>query len=413
MIQDHGHEVIAVIGGGIGGPACAIGLAQNGHNVTLYERASSLESVGFAFRITPDSDLCLKYLGIDTMDGGAVVANTSRMMDYKGNVIFENKENTDSEKAKKGSSVFAYRPHLQQQLLDRAKECGVRLETGVKVLDVDVDEGSISLENGSKATADLIVAADGVHSLVRPHIVDSKKYFPKVSTGHGCLRFTIPKKPVLEDPRASQIVSDDFRMVSMRGNDRAIIVYPVDYDTQFNFTCTHPEKLSRAATEGGDLAEAVAYNHKISPEMVLEMYKEFDQRAIRFLELADPHGFRVWKLVDMDEIPRWSAKRTVLLGDACHPVLPFGFSGASMAIEDATTLAALLPKDVGVEQVRERLDLYEQIRRPRVERVRESSREIARGREEKQFITEYRAFLTEHDTVECARRAVDEHFGKE
>jgi len=111
--------------------------------------------------------------------------------------------------------------------------------------------------------------------------------------------------------------------------------------------------------------------------------------------------------MDMDEIPRWSAKQTVLLGDACHPVLPFGFSGASMAIEDAATLAVLLPEDVGVEQVPERLELYEQIRRPRVERVRETSREIARGREEKQFITQYRAFLAEHDAVSCAKRALE------
>ena len=68
----------------------------------------------------------------------------------------------------------------------------------------------------------------------------------------------MPKKPVLEDPVASQSVNDDFRMVSWRGNNKAIIVYPVDYDRQFNFNCTHPEELSRAATEGGDIAEAVS-----------------------------------------------------------------------------------------------------------------------------------------------------------
>lgn len=152
-----------------------------------------------------------------------------------------------------------------------------------------------------------------------------------------------------------------------------------------------------------------AYNHKISLEKVREIYSEFDPRAIRLLELADPDGFRVWELMDMDEIPRWSAQRTVLLGDACHPVLPFGFSGASMAIEDATTLAVLLPEDITKDQVRERLELYEKIRRPRIERVRETSRQIARGREEKQFIQDYRSFLAEHDAVECARKALQEH----
>jgi salicylate hydroxylase len=76
----------------------------------------------------------------------------------------------------------------------------------------------------------------------------------------------------------------------------------------------------------------------------------------------------------MDEIPRWSTKHTVLLGDAGHPVLPFGFSGASMAIEDAVTLATLLPSNIQPNQIEDRLELYEKIRKPRIGRVREHSR---------------------------------------
>jgi salicylate hydroxylase len=99
---------IAVVGGGIGGPCAAIALAQNGHKVTVYERTATTD-VGFAFRITPNSDLCLKYLGVDTVDGGAVPANTTRLMDHMGNVKLELRENTDAAKAKKATSVFAYR----------------------------------------------------------------------------------------------------------------------------------------------------------------------------------------------------------------------------------------------------------------------------------------------------------------
>jgi 2-polyprenyl-6-methoxyphenol hydroxylase-like FAD-dependent oxidoreductase len=100
---------MSIICGGVARPASAIGLARNGHAVTLYERATSLEGVGFAFGITPNSDRCLKVLDVDTADGGAVAANTSRMVDHLGRVLFENKENTDTATAKKGSSVFAYR----------------------------------------------------------------------------------------------------------------------------------------------------------------------------------------------------------------------------------------------------------------------------------------------------------------
>lgn len=101
---------IAIVGGGIGGPASAIGLARQGHTVTLYERSSNaLDGVGFAFRITPNSDRCLKFLGIDTRDAGAVEATSGRMMNHDGAVVGEFRENVDRAKAREAASVFAYR----------------------------------------------------------------------------------------------------------------------------------------------------------------------------------------------------------------------------------------------------------------------------------------------------------------
>ncbi len=110
----------------------------------------------------------------------------------------------------------------------------------------------------------------------------------------------------------------------------------------------------------------------------------------------------------MDDLPRWSKRRTVLIGDACHPVLPFGFSGASIAIEDAVTLATLLPADVGTEDIESRLELFEQIRRPRVQRVRDTSR-IMSNLEDIKMIQEYRQFLSEHDAVEAAKTELEKH----
>ena len=152
----------------------------------------------------------------------------------------------------------------------------------------------------------------------------------------------------------------------------------------------------------------VAYNEKISFDDVLGIYGDFDPIAKRLFSLADPNGFRVWRLKDMDDHPSWSLNRTTLLGDACHPVLPFGFSGASMAIEDGATLATLLPSNIRVEDVPHRLKLYEEIRRPRVSRVREASRDIALGLENKEFMHDYMIFLSSHDVVEHAKQVLTE-----
>lgn len=100
---------IAIVGAGVGGLAAAIGLAQNGHKITMYERSNLDPGVGFAFRITANSDRCLKHLGIDTIEGGAVSANIMRRYRMDGEVFGHIHENQDKEQAKRGTSVFAFR----------------------------------------------------------------------------------------------------------------------------------------------------------------------------------------------------------------------------------------------------------------------------------------------------------------
>ena len=113
---------IIIVGAGIAGPAAAIGLARNGHNVTIYERSTSTSEVGYAFRLTPNSDRCLKYLGIDSIAGGAVSANVVRSLDAEGKILMEVRENEDADKAKTGTSVFAYRVRRHRfRALDRTR----------------------------------------------------------------------------------------------------------------------------------------------------------------------------------------------------------------------------------------------------------------------------------------------------
>lgn len=80
-----------------------------------------------------------------------------------------------------------------------------------------------------------------------------------------------------------------------------------------------------------------------------------------------------------------------------------------MAIEDALTLTALLTMDVTAEEIQEHLELYEDIRKPRVAKVRETSRILARGTDNKELQAQYRQFLASHDTVAHANEALARH----
>ena len=152
----------------------------------------------------------------------------------------------------------------------------------------------------------------------------------------------LPTSVVQSDADLSKLVNDKYRMASWSGGSKRILVYPVDYGRQYNLVCTHPEDLSDKAmvSQSNDPEKAVNYDYRVSLDTVLSIYSEFEARARRVFELGDPDGFRFWKLQDLEEVPRWSVNETVLLGDAAHAVLPFGFSGASMAIEDAIVLGS-------------------------------------------------------------------------
>ena len=102
---------IIIVGAGIAGPAAAIDLARNGHEVTIYERSTLETETGYAFVITANSDRCLKHLGIDTIAGGSVPLNKGIMMDSQGQIVRERREKEDAERAKSsgGDSVSAYR----------------------------------------------------------------------------------------------------------------------------------------------------------------------------------------------------------------------------------------------------------------------------------------------------------------
>lgn len=402
---------IIIVGSGIAGLAAAIGLARNGHNVTIYERSTTSQEVGYAFRITINSDRCLKHLGIDSVAGGAVPANIDRIYSHTGKLLMEMKENQDPELATQAINVFAYRPGLAKQLMDTALETGrVELRTGVKVTGVDVESTRIVFSDGETAHADLVIAADGVHSVIRPFIIDSKKHFLKPTSQTNVIRFIVPTVMAQSDPLLSSIVTDDATFLMWRTEDTMMLAYQVDHGRLLNMTLSHPAHMSnQEIAEDENSAVATSYNQKASLETVLKIHKGWEPRAIRLIELADPEGFRMWKLIDMDDIPSCSRHHTVLIGDACHPVLPFSYSGASMAIEDALTLSTFLEKDVKIEDVPEMLKLYEEVRNPRVRHVRDEGRkgaEVGRSKEEMQ---RYRDFLQDHDAVKHAQEMLKEY----
>jgi 2-polyprenyl-6-methoxyphenol hydroxylase-like FAD-dependent oxidoreductase len=239
-----------------------------------------------------------------------------------------------------------------------------KLHKASRVVDVDATNSTVILENGEEIKGDLVIGADGVYSVTRKVVAGDN--FQPYGSGKSAFRFLITKKSAQDDPLTSKFAQKDGELLIWYASDRRIVVYPTTNNELLNFVCIHPDNETSTGSD--------TWNNRGNHEKMLEVYKDFDPAVLALLKKADAETLKVWKLLDMDILPTWVNERLALLGDAAHPFLPHQGQGAGCAIEDAASLAVVLPRDTPREEIKERLQLYENIRMKRANRIQEFSR---------------------------------------
>ncbi|KKK11821.1 FAD binding domain protein [Aspergillus rambellii] len=368
---------ILVVGGGIGGLTAAIALRKQGHDVQIFEQSRLATETGAALHLAPNSNGILKRLGVFAEESGA--NKMERLTEYTATGELDRSlDLTEPNKRWQHQWLLAHRIELHNQLKaivtnPRDDKDAIPFHTASRVVSVDPVEARVTLEDGRHFQGDLVIGADGVHSVTRSAIPGGNV---KVSCcGKSAFRFLVPKEAALEDPETARFVQDPGELCIWYGPDRRIVMYPTSNNTVLNFVVIHPE------AESADEAEET-WGQSGNLEKMLQIFSAFDPAVLNLLSKADPNSVRVWKLLDMEEIPQWHNERLVLLGDAAHPFLPHQGQGAGVAIEDAASLAVVLPLGTPVEEVPLRLQLYDQIRHQRASRIQEFSRLAGRDRSE-------------------------------
>lgn len=154
--------------------------------------------------------------------------------------------------------------------------------------------------------------------------------------------------------------------------ERRVVIYPCSNNELLNFVCLHPDTDTTIDTAGD------SYNQHIGKDALLDVYRHFNPQVRKLLAKADPQTLKLWPLLDMETLPTWVEGRLAILGDAAHPFLPYRASGGAMAIEDAVSLAVMLPGDVEKDQVPERLKVYEKARFERATTIQELTRQSSK-----------------------------------
>jgi 2-polyprenyl-6-methoxyphenol hydroxylase-like FAD-dependent oxidoreductase len=345
---------IGIIGAGIGGLAVAAALRQVGFTTTIFEQSKFFARVGAGIQQSPNAMKVHRGLGIeDRLRRISFCPATSLNRDALTGAVTNNHPLGSSVEERYGAPYLTlHRGDLHAALLDLVPPNSIEL--GKKLVSIkEIDERvHLAFADGNRAELDVLIGADGVHSLVRDYIVG-----PTVArfTGRLAYRTTYPASRLNIDIGSSR--------TKWWGPDRHIVIYFVTSSRdEVYFVTSQPESADWMTKESwsakGDLDELRLAFSDFHP----------DVRAV----LAAAPEVHKWGIFERDPLPTWSRGRVVLLGDACHPMTPYMASGASMALEDAVVFARCLA-EIGSDQIDDVHRTFEAIRKPRTSAVQAGS----------------------------------------
>ncbi|KAJ4265119.1 hypothetical protein NW762_005365 [Fusarium torreyae] len=356
---------ILIVGAGIGGLTAALGLRRQGHQVTL------AREVGAAIHLAPNCHGILRRFGVLPESFGANPVNGITEYDGFGNLKFD----LDLRKPLsiwENPWMLSHRVRLHEDLKRLAISSEgpgtpATLKTSSPVIDVDPDTATVKFEDGTSVSGDLVLGADGVSSVTR-EIVAGPEIKP-FGSGKSAFRFMVPVDTIRSNEVTKSFADREGVLTMWMGDDRRLIMYPCSDNTVMNFVAIHPSDLSAGSNKGG------GWGRGGSKDLLREIFSAFEPRVLGLLELVDPSELKLWTLLDMNRISTWYKGRLALLGDAAHPFLPHQGQGGGIAIEDAASLAALLPLGTTVKDIPKRLALYEKLRDERAHTVQEFTRQ--------------------------------------
>ncbi|MWA07376.1 NAD(P)-binding protein [Actinomadura sp. LD22] len=347
-----GAPRIAILGGGIGGLAAAAFLGKEGVAATVYEQAPRLAEVGAGLVIAPNAARQLRRLGVlDAVRERAVQLDTGwefrRWAD--GTILSAEDLAASCERLYGEQTYTAHRADLLAAVQSQVPADSVEL--GRKCVKFEAGDGVLRLtfEDGDPVEADVVIGADGVHSIVRNAIFGAS---PATDSGLCAFRALVPaeRAPAFAR-RAAQTL--------WIGPGHHLVHYPVSAGAFVNLVAFAP---------AGDFTT----ESWTSTATVEEFLAEFDGWDERLTDLIRAGGTPArWALLDRAPLPRWSEGNVTLLGDAAHPMFPFFAQGAAQAIEDAAGLARCLAEDL--ENPAAALRRYEELRIPRTTRLQDVS----------------------------------------
>ena len=351
---------IGIVGAGIGGLAAANALHQAGHDVVVFEQSRQFLRVGADINLTPNAVRALDGLGAGIAQ--AVRASAARPT-HRISRTWDTGEETsrlamgDEAERKYGApQLTIHRADLLAALADAFSAERVRFGKRAQSIEARADGGvAIRFTDDSEATQlDVLIGADGIHSVVRNAMFGAES--PRF-TGVVAFRAVVPTERVKDVPNIQA-----FTKWWGATPESQIVTFPLNQgrDTFIFATTAQDSWHEESWTTPGSVDELRGF------------YADFHPDARALLDACD--SVLKTALYERDPLTAWSLGPMTLVGDACHPMMPFMAQGAGMAIEDGVVLARNLAGVAAPAQVAAALHRYETMRMERASQIQVGSR---------------------------------------
>lgn len=332
-----------VVGGGIGGLAAALGIARSGRPVHVLERADELVEIGAGLQVGPNASRAMDELGIlDDIRPRAVFPRRGVMRDARTGDVLTTLDLSSFDRRYGYPYIVLHRGDLLEALIRHCEANDlVTVETGRHVTSAHLRAGSarVTCADGTGYETAALVAADGLHSALRKHVLQDEL----VPSGYTAYRGTIP---IGEVPTA---IDDDAVMLWVAPGLH-LMQYPVRGGAVYNQVAVVRTDLAAESLDAA-FAETCA--------------------QVRAAVAAIGRD-RSWPMFDRAPAPTWTRGRLLLVGDAAHPMLQYLGQGACQALEDAVELERRFRTHH--DDVEKAFAAFQRTRMPRTHRCQTSAR---------------------------------------
>ncbi|KAJ7610004.1 FAD/NAD(P)-binding domain-containing protein [Mycena polygramma] len=380
---------IAVVGAGLAGLASAAALRKLGHEVHVFESSSMNKEIGAALSLSANSLRLLTFLGFDIKN--------LRACNYFG----------------VHPGLLCHRSDLHNELkrlatMDEGEGDPVNIHLESDVVSCESATGKLTLKSGETYHADLIIGADGIHSTIRSSVLGyEQRALPSGRAAFRCL---------LEASKLEGFSQFDWLFSGMPGargvrpkdgSGRYLFIYPCRDNTIINIVAHLPDL--RDQDKFGKFVppqiEVLNWNAPATKEELLATFADYAPEYTDLLELVEG-PVHLWQIRALPCLPTWVKGCVALVGDAAHATFPTMGQGAGMALEDAVTIACLLPLGTTKEDIPRRLEAYQALRKPRGEFVLTESVEQVTVPSKRGLYSrskEMQARIIGHDAVKVAQ----------